>query len=399
VTVAIVGGRVLRDDGTVTRASVLLRDGRIAEIRPDAGPVPGAAVQWQAEGLLVLPGIVDLHGDGFERQIMPRPGVDLPLDVALLDTDRQLVASGITTAFHGVTWSWEPGLRGEGTATRIVDTIAGLGPRLACDTRVHLRHEIGNLDAESRIAAWLAEGRIHLLAFNDHLDNIAGRLDSPVRLGEYLQRSGLSHDAFRDLVGRVVARRDAVPDTVERLAGLAWDHGVPVASHDDETPAGRHHMHQLGSRLCEFPVDLATARAARTLGDAVILGAPNILRGGSHCGRLDAAWAVGEGLCTILASDYYYPSLMQAVFRLAEVGVAVLSDAWSLIAANPADALGLADRGRLAEGLRADLLLVDDRDRALPKVVATFVNGACVHSAVDPAAICLISGAAMRAAE
>jgi alpha-D-ribose 1-methylphosphonate 5-triphosphate diphosphatase len=100
------GGRVLVGD-RFEATSVDLQDGVIRDVGRDGG----AARALDARGLLVLPGIVDIHGDAFERQMMPRPGVHFALDIALIDTDRQVVANGITTVFHGVTWSWEPGLR------------------------------------------------------------------------------------------------------------------------------------------------------------------------------------------------------------------------------------------------------------------------------------------------
>ena len=123
-----------------------------------------------AGGLLVLPGIVDLHGDAFERQMMPRPGVDFPIDVALIDSDRQAVSNGITTVYHATTWSWEPGLRGADNARRLLEAIEQMRPQLAADTRFHLRHETYNLDAESEIIDWLGQGRVDLFAFNDHMD-------------------------------------------------------------------------------------------------------------------------------------------------------------------------------------------------------------------------------------
>jgi alpha-D-ribose 1-methylphosphonate 5-triphosphate diphosphatase len=142
-------------------------------------------------------------------------------------------------------------------------------------------------------------------------------------------------------------------------------------------------MRELGCRICEFPLDEATARSAIAGGAAVIMGGPNILRGGSHCGRLGAAAAIAGGLSNVLTSDYYYPAMLQSVFRLVADGVARLEQAWPLIAANAAAAAGLHDRGMLAPGKRADLILVDDSDPALPQVVATFVGGRLVYATRD----------------
>ena len=124
----IAGGRVLLDGGfEETDVHVSMADGAIAEIGADLA----AGRTIDAAGLLVLPGIVDIHGDAFERQIMPRPGVHVSLDIALIESDRQAIANGITTVFHGVTWSWEPGLRGTDNARGILGAIEALRPRLA----------------------------------------------------------------------------------------------------------------------------------------------------------------------------------------------------------------------------------------------------------------------------
>src|SRR5712672_3710861 len=139
----IEGGHALID-GCLELASVHVDSG-CGSIRAIDSDEP-AEQRFDASGLLVLPGIVDIHGDAFERQMMPRPGVNVALDVALCESDRQAVANGITTVFHGVTWSWEPGLRGAENARAILDGLEHLRPQLSADTRFHLRHETYNLD-------------------------------------------------------------------------------------------------------------------------------------------------------------------------------------------------------------------------------------------------------------
>src|ERR1700736_4641844 len=153
MTIRIDGGRALID-GRLEMASVHVDSacGTIRAIDSDEG----AEQRIDASGLLVLPGIVDIHGDAFERQMMPRPGVGFPLDVALLESDRQAIANGITTVFHGVTWSWEPGLRSADNARGLLAAMELLRPRLAADTRFHLRHETYNLYAESEVVDWIA---------------------------------------------------------------------------------------------------------------------------------------------------------------------------------------------------------------------------------------------------
>ena len=371
------GGRVLTGDGELVEASLQIADGTIRALGDDGLPRPDRRLD--VTGCLVLPGIVDLHGDAFERQLMPRPGVHFPYDVALVESDRQMLANGITTAFHGLTWSWEPGLRGTEAARDFRRALDRMRPHLACDTRLHLRHETFNLAAEAEVVEWIREGAVDLLAFNDHVGDIVEDLERPAKLAKYVDRTGLSSDGFRALVAEVAGRADEVGCSIERIAATARAAGVPMASHDDPDPDARAVAHALGCTISEFPKDEATARAARDAGASVVLGAPNVLRGGSHAGRLGAREAIAVGLCDALTTDYYYPSTLLAAFRLAEDGMMPFAEAWRLLSAGPAAAVGLNDRGLLEEGRRADVVVVRRPHGTPPGVAATFAAGRLVH--------------------
>jgi alpha-D-ribose 1-methylphosphonate 5-triphosphate diphosphatase len=371
--VRIEGGRSLIGDSLEdTTIHVAPAHGVISHIGSEAG----ATRSLDAEGLLVLPGIVDIHGDAFERQMMPRPGVDFAMDIALMDSDRQAVANGITTVFHGVTWSWEPGLRGPENARNVLDGIERLQPRLGADTRFHLRHETFNLIAEPEILSWLSDRRIGLMAFNDHM--LIANETRPKKLDPMVARSGLTREAFLALVASVREREGEVPDSIARIAETARAHGVPLLSHDDSSPAQRRWYRALGCRLAEFPTTVETAQEAAAHGDDIVLGAPNVVRGGSHTGWTDAKDMIRRGLCSVLASDYYYPAPLLAAFRLVAEEVLPLSAAWALISGTAAAAAGLNDRGVIAQGRRADLILVDTQGER-PRVVATIVAGRIVH--------------------
>ncbi len=365
----ITGGRVLAPEGGFEGRDLSVAGGRIVAAGGAGGEVLDAA------GLLVLPGIVDIHGDAFERQIMPRPGVHFPLDVALLDTDRQMAANGITTAFHAVTWSWEPGLRGRGTLVALMAALEALDGRLVVDTRLHLRIETWNLAAMDELSAWLAAGKVDLLAFNDHFEEIYEQCcRDEEKIGQYAGRAGVSHDAFRDLLEEVRKGAPEVPAALRRIAAAAEEAGVVRLAHDEETLEDRRLYRGLGVRISEFPEVEEVARDAAAAGEAVVFGAPNVLRGGSHAGCPGAAEMVRKGLCTVLASDYYYPALLLAPFRLAEEGILPLEEAWALVSANPARAAGLDDRGALGEGMRADILLVDPSG-PVPRPAAALAAG------------------------
>ena len=152
-----------------------------------------------------------------------------------------------------------------------------------------------------------------------------------------------------------------------------------MLSHDDATPAMRGEFRALGAEIAEFPVNEETARAAAGHGDAIVYGAPNVVRGGSHTGWTKASDMIAKGLCSVLASDYYYPAQLLAAFRLVADGVLPLPKAWDLVSAGPARATGLADRGVLAEGRRADMLLVDDSVPLRPRLIAVVSGGKLVH--------------------
>jgi len=369
------GGRALIGS-EIVETSLVVSGQDIAAI--DCGRAR-AQLAIDARNLLVLPGIVDLHGDAFERQMMPRPGVDFPIDVALADSDRQAVSNGITTVFHGTTWSWEPGLRSGDNARRLLEAIERLRPQFAADTRFHLRHETYNLDAEDDIGQWLAEGRIDLFAFNDHMAATIRDLAKPNKRGRLVDRTGLSDAALEELVGRVAARAADVPASTARLAAAARAAEVRMLSHDDATPAMRKAYRDMGVTIAEFPVNEETAREAAAAGDAIIYGAPNVVRGGSHTDWTRASEMIAKGLCSVLASDYYYPAQLLAAFRLVADGVLGLAQAWKLISEAPAEAAGLSDRGMIKEGRRADILLVDDTVPLRPRLVAVIAAGKLVH--------------------
>jgi alpha-D-ribose 1-methylphosphonate 5-triphosphate diphosphatase len=377
----LTGGMVLLGSDGLVRADLCLQGGLIDRIGDAAdGAANGVSdgvsdgtwdgARLDASGLLVLPGIVDLHGDAFERQLQPRPGVDFPADLALRDTEAQLLANGITTAFHGVTLSWEPGLRSL-TAWRALLAALDAGS-WTCDMRVHLRWEAYNLDALEEALADIAAGRVHLVAFNDHTPSILKKLKDPVEGAKYSGRAGMKMDAFRVMADGVAARAAAVPAALEQMAAAARAAGLPMASHDDDSTAVRDGFRALGARICEFPMAEAVGQAAVAAGDFVAMGCPNVVRGGSHLGWASAARLAEAGICTVLTSDYYYPAMMRAAFILAERGVLDLAAAWGLISDNPARAGGLTDRGTIEAGKRADLVLADP---LTCRAVATIVGG------------------------
>ncbi|MDR3523612.1 MAG: alpha-D-ribose 1-methylphosphonate 5-triphosphate diphosphatase [Acetobacteraceae bacterium] len=372
-------------DNWILRNGQVLRDGALAvgELAIDAGRIADQADharEIDATGLLVLPGIVDIHGDAFERQMQPRPHVEFNPVFALAETERQLLACGITTAYHGVTLSWEPGLRS-------VDAWRGMLAAMAardwvCDMRIHLRWEAFNLDALDQAVADIMAGRVHMLAFNDHTASIVRKLAKPAEGAKYADRAGMKLEAFTALAHRVAARADEVPAGLGRIAMAARAMQLPMASHDDDSIDKRQHFHALGADICEFPITEAVGQYAADEGQFVVMGSPNVVRGGSHLGWASAADLAERGICRVLSSDYFYPCLLEAPFVIADRGKMDFAAAWALVSANPARAAMLQDRGELAEGRRADVILVDPTTR---NAVATFAGGRLAHLSAEGA--------------
>lgn len=393
------GAKVFLPDDVV-ETTVRIADGQIAEI---GGPTSGAVVD--ASGLILAPALVDVHGDAFERQLMPRPGVFFPMDVALLETDRQLAANGIATTYHSLTFSWEPGLRSLSRGQDFLAALNRLARRFTVENRVQLRWETFAFDAEETIATAMTGPLTPSLAFNDHTSMSMRSFDVSVqerlfehnpdfaladlndprlreRQAKQAERSNVSLDEYMELLASVWDRRGEVQPAIKRLAEVARTNGVPMLSHDDTQAETRRYYRDLGAKSAEFPMTYGPTNDARSSGDHIIFGSPNVVRGGSHIGSLSAADMVEEGLCDVLASDYFYPAMLAAVARLDREKRAPRPKLWSLISTGPAAAMGLSDRGEIAVGKRADLVLVDWPTDATPQIRATYSAGRAAYSAV-----------------
>lgn len=381
----------------IVETTVTVSGGVIAEI---GGPAQGDVIN--ARGLVLAPALIDVHGDAFERQVMPRPGVFFPTETAVIDTDRQLAANGIATAYHAITLGWEPGLRDVSRGQSLMQAMQTLAPRLLVENRVQLRWETFAFEA-LEVIEWALQSPLRpSLAFNDHTSMMMRGFDLAIqdrafefspdflvatlddarmkkRAAVKAHRSGISEDDYVALLGKVWMRRSDVPDTIARIAAMAQAAGVPMLSHDDTRAETRAFFRGLGAAVAEFPMVTEAAEAAKAHGDMVIFGAPNAVRGGSHIGSLAAADMVEAGMCDALASDYFYPSMLAAVARLDEEKRADRLRLWSLVSSGPARAMSLADRGEIAVGKRADLVLIDWPTGHMPSVCGTWVAGRAAY--------------------
>jgi alpha-D-ribose 1-methylphosphonate 5-triphosphate diphosphatase len=324
-------------------------------------------------GYMVLPGIVDVHGDGFERHLAPRRGAMKQMAEGLIATEAELAANGITTAILAQFVSWEGGLRGLDFADQVFSTLRDTAPELVTDLRAQLRLETHLLDLYDRVPALVEEWAVSYVVFNDHLphDRLAKGKHPPRMVGQAL-KAGRNPEKHFEMLLEMHARHVDVPGALDKLCEILRETGARLGSHDDATSAARARWHERGVHIAEFPETLEAAEAAKAAGDYVVLGAPNVVRGGSHKGNVSAFDLIAMGLCDAIASDYHYPSPRRAALMLSKTGVMPLQDAWHLVSAGPAEVLGLTDRGHLSPGQRADILVLD---KTTERVAATMVAG------------------------
>ncbi len=360
----LTGARVLLPGQGLCAAALSLAGGRIV-----ADPV-GRRVDLS--GFWVLPGIVDAHGDGFEHHLAPRRGVSFDPAEGLVAAEAELAANGITTAVMAQFYSWEGGQRGPDFADRVFTAIRATAPGLITDLIPQLRFETHLLEEYADLPARLTAWGVDYVVFNDHLPHerlAAGK--RPPRLTGQALKAGRSPEAHLALLQALHDNGPDVGPALDRLAATLGAVGVRMGSHDDRTAACRAAWRARGVRIAEFPETLEAAEAARAGGDSVILGAPNVVRGGSQRGNASAAALIGAGLCDALASDYHYPSPRRAVLQLIREGMD-FEAAWGLVSEGPAHLLGLGDRGRLVPGMRADLVVLEAESG---RVAATMVAG------------------------
>lgn len=358
----LANARVVTADAVI-EGSVRVRDGRIVEIA--AGP-SHAAGALDLDGDYLLPGLVELHTDNLERHISPRPGVRWPAPAAVVAHDAQIAAAGITTVFDALAvGDVLEGSQRLANLTAMGTAVASLreAGMLKAEHWLHMRCEVSHPTLGELFQPFVDHPLVRLVSLMDHTPGQRqfARLD---KYREYYQgKYGLSDDAMARFI-------DEKRDNQERYSAahrtliveLCRTRRLRMASHDDATIDHVEEAADAGMVVAEFPTTLDAARAARSHRMKVMGGAPNLVRGGSHSGNVSAHELAEAGLVDILSSDYVPSSLLQAAFLLARPGSAItLPQAVATVTATPAAAVGLADRGTIAPGLRADLVRVADR--------------------------------------
>ncbi|MCJ9743747.1 alpha-D-ribose 1-methylphosphonate 5-triphosphate diphosphatase [Neorhizobium sp. SHOUNA12A] len=363
----------------VNSGSVRIEDGVIAEIR--AEPVAGAVID--GGGRLLMPGFVDLHGDMIEREIAPRPNAQMPIDFGIHELDKKLAAAGVTTAYAAVSFATESvygHVRSLETTSAIIEGINRLRDNLLIDHRVHARYEITNVGAAPALERLLKADEIDMVSLTDHTPGQGQYNNIAAYIASISERRAISEEMAAEIVQKRIAMREdpQIEVKLKEIVSLSLQHGLSLASHDDDSVEKVAEMFDLGVTISEFPVSLPAAEEARRRGLWTLMGAPNALRGQSMSGNLSALDAAKAGLLTVIAADYHPAAFVPGIFKLAEASAGGLPAAVAMATGNAARSAGLTDRGEIAVGQRADLVVVEKGD--VHRIRATFRAGRFVYS-------------------
>lgn len=374
MNITLSNARIVTADEVFT-GTVRVEDGRIADVSHGNSATPDAI---DCGGDYLIPGLVELHTDNMEKHMMPRPGVEWPMLSAMLIHDAQVAAAGITTVFDSIRIG-----EVEAKATKplsiaaIIQAIrqgmeAGL---MRADHLLHLRCEIAADDVIDELTPLLDEPLLKLLSIMDHTPG-QRQWTNVDKFRIYTQKNAHWDEAkLQSVIEELTAlqQRNSVPHR-RAIVGFARERGIAVASHDDTTVEHVDEAVADGVSISEFPTTAEAARAARAHGIGIMMGAPNVVRGGSHSGNVAAAELARLGLLDALSSDYVPASLLYAAFLLRDQAGWSLPEAVATVTKNPARMAKLDDRGEIAPGLRADLVRVRETEH-IPHPVMVWVGG------------------------
>lgn len=358
--VVFTNARIVTPEAELSEASLVVAGSSIAAIDPDRSHAAGAI---DLDGDLLLPGLVELHTDTLEGHFGPRPGVEWPAAQAVLSHDAQIAAAGITTVYNAV-------FVGDAIAAghrrqRLPEMLEALARgreagHLRAEHRLHLRCELCHPSTADLFRGLIDTPGVGIVSVMDHTPGQRQFVDAQQYKRYYTEKHGMSDADFEAFAAsQIDAHHRYSASHRTEIVALAKERGFILASHDDTTLAHVEEAIADGMAIAEFPTTPEAAKRAHAAGLAVLVGAPNLVLGGSHSGNVRALDLAAAGHADIVSSDYVPMSLLHAAFMLAAAGVGVdLAAAVRMVSSTPAQAAGLDDRGALVPGLRADFLRV-----------------------------------------
>ena len=379
--IAIKNGRIVLPDRILDGKTLVLDGDRIHSIGEEIPPEAGKVID--AHGRFITPGFFDVHSDKIEQFILPRPTAQFDFELALKECERELLHLGITTIYHSFSllkdelFGKSP-LRTRENVEKMAALIRDIHDRNhLIHHRFHLRIEIDNLDAYDIAKAMIAQGLAHEISFMDHSPGQGQYRNLEIfqkTIRKYHGRE-IEELGFEKVLEMQRNKKTLSFEQLKELCRFAHENGVAVASHDDDTLEKLDINREIGVDISEFPINLEAAKYARSLGFATVVGAPNILLGGSHSGNMSAAEAIQAGCADILCSDYYPPAILHSIFAMHLKYGVPLPEMVKKATLNPAVAMGLGqDYGSIEPGKKADLLVIGILD-GYPVITHVLVDG------------------------
>ncbi|MBN1696992.1 MAG: alpha-D-ribose 1-methylphosphonate 5-triphosphate diphosphatase [Spirochaetales bacterium] len=374
----IYNARIVTPCGIIENGTVLIYDGRIERIIEDNDnclPLPG---HIDACGKWLLPGFIDIHNDGLEKELQPRPHTDFPFALAFYAFCSRLINHGITTIFHSISFiEGRAGFKSQNNLKEMICSLLVLKRHDPLRHYFHARYDITEPEHCPLIISLMADGAVHLVSLMDHTPGQGQYRNSSYFFRYMKSEFKLKFEEIEKIIAEKKTRHSS--DDIERhirvLASASRYNKIPMASHDDDSVEKVQKMKSLGVRISEFPVDIETAYAAKLAGLYVTVGAPNIIMGKSTSGNLSAIEAVKEDAADIICSDYYAPGMLFSVFALYRIYGIPLPRAVNMVSLIPARAVGLAhDIGSIEEGKKADMMIVSEAE-GVPFIEKVFIDG------------------------
>ena len=374
---------IVSPEEVLENSGLYIKDGLIDEIAVQKNHEGTHVID--GHGAFVMPGIIDVHTDALDAEIIPRPGADIPIGIAFRELERKMSGCGFTTVYHSMHLGYkvaEYGSRSKYKRSEVFENVyKAINGKTLLNNKIHLRFELSGVEAYDECLSYLEKGYISMLSVMDHTPG-QGQFTKEHFI-EMCLKSGKTEEQalaeFEERNSRPVIEGDKLAYLIQKAKEL----GICVASHDDDTIEKVNHMHALGVDICEFPINMETAMHASKLGQFVVGGASNILRGGSLSGNLNIQNAVLNGSVNGLCSDYYPPAILHSIIKLNQECGMPLPQAVNLATLNPAKATGLNKHtGSIEKGKDADLLIVKIVD-GLPMVTHTIVKGKVMAQAAN----------------
>lgn len=381
--IIIKNARIILPHTILDQHCLLIQDDKILDIvKPKTIKKLEDDIVIDADGAYCSPGFIDIHSDYIEHMAAPRSSSLMNLELAIYEFEKECTVHGITTMFHSLSLWDGPGtklVRKSDFVEKLATIIDQSHRQLhLIHHRFHVRYEISNLDQIDLLYQLIDQKKVHLLSFMDHTPGQGQYRDIDVYRNYVKKTNNLTDHQIEAIVQERINAKKLDDKVIKTAIEKAHQLNIAVASHDDDSLAKIEKNHQLEIAISEFPITLEVAKAAKEKGMYTVVGAPNILLGGSHSGNLSAEEAIKENSADILCSDYYPAALLHSVFQLYKKGFD-LPSLIKMLTLNPAKATKIDHiTGSIEKGKKADLILIKHLPNGFEAITHVLVDGVVV---------------------